>query len=522
MHYALGTYPDSDDEYEPNSADEEAEREIERLASAGAVPDSLDAQLAQMEVNQEAIGILHTPPAVEHPLGSGPQPTTDLAAMELLFKVARDDWASQGKTLFVFNDGTWTHEESAFQALVIRHKDLLGPKYGESCIGISNIQKLAKTKNCKDAHWTLGFDHLAQGLVPFSDGIYDVATRELREIERGDMLTQKFDFAAPTRDEDFRNERAQVESMLDDLFPEEQLKREVMTRVAESLFNCTNTHKYFVQLYGEGNNGKTTLMRILQTAFPIWVKMPSVEHLVVHGVRDADRPQPWLMDVMGARILGFEEPPRGAKFDGSLLKLLRGNGIVTGRGLYQGNVSYVPTYTIWLACNSPVEIAPSDQAVLNSLHSFHMPSYFKDPEASAPLGTVHVKKKIPNLEARFKGRAYKLALFDVLSDYFADYRRTHSLPALESHFSKSMSDIYRDDHPSVHEIFERCVTVDRASSVGTKHLLHVLQGKGYEDSLKALTLFLEEKFRRHTFVKRKRQNTGMVWMGLHVDDDDGY
>ena len=138
MHYALGTYPDSDDEYEPNSADEEAEREIEaeeRLArTGGAVPDSLEAQLAQMQVNQEAIGHLEIPAAVEHP-------TTDLAAMELLFKVARDDWASQGKTLFVFNDGTWTHEESAFQALVIRHKDVLGPKYGESCIGISNIQK---------------------------------------------------------------------------------------------------------------------------------------------------------------------------------------------------------------------------------------------------------------------------------------------------------------------------------------------------------------------------------------------
>ena len=85
-----------------------------------------------------------------------------------------------------------------------------------------------------------------------------------------------------------------------------------------------------------------------------------------------------------------------------------------------------------------------------------------------------------------------------------------------------MSDLYLDDHPSVHEIFERCVTVDRASSVGTKHLFHVLQGKGYEDSLKALTLFLKERFRRHKFVKLKRQNTGMVWMGLHVDDDDGY
>ena len=159
--------------------------------------------------------------------------------------------------------------------------------------------------------------------------------------------------AAATAASTVAEERAHLESILDDLFPEEQFKREVMTRLAESLFHCSNTHKYFVQLYGEGNNGKTTLLRILQTAFPQWVQMPSVEHLVARGVRNADAPQPWLIDVMGARILGFEEPPRGAKFDGSLLKLLRGNGVVTGRALYKGNVSYVPSYTLWLATNSP-------------------------------------------------------------------------------------------------------------------------------------------------------------------------
>ena len=56
-----------------------------------------------------------------------------------------------------------------------------------------------------------------------------------------------------------------------------------MVRLAESFFSPINTHKYFMQLYGEGNNGKTTLFRILQTAFPEWVKMPSVEHLVIKG-----------------------------------------------------------------------------------------------------------------------------------------------------------------------------------------------------------------------------------------------
>ena len=43
--------------------------------------------------------------------------------------------------------------------------------------------------------------------------------------------------------------------------------------------------------------------------------------------------------------------------------------------------------------------------------------------------------------------------------------------------------------------------------------MHVLQGKGYEDNLKALTLFLKEKFRRHNFVElrgKTREWSGWV------------
>ena len=332
------------------------------------------------------------------------------------------------------------------------------------------------------------------------------------------MLTSKFDFDAPTSREDVAEERAHLESILDDLFPEEQFKREVMTRLAESLFHCSNTHKYFVQLYGEGNNGKTTLLRILQTAFPQWVQMPSVEHLVARGVRNADAPQPWLIDVMGARILGFEEPPRGAKFDGSLLKLLRGNGVVTGRALYKGNVSYVPSYTLWLATNSPIEIEPTDEAVLNSIHSFKMPSCFVDEGKCAPLGTVYVRKKIPNLEARYTQRQDKLALFAVLCDYYELYKRA-GLPGLESRFSKPLSSIYREEHPSAKEVFERCIVEDPSASVPAKRLFSVMQENGYEDNHKALKLFLEEQYRNHAFVKVTRPKNKLTWSGLRVLDE---
>ena len=290
------------------------------------------------------------------------------------------------------------------------------------------------------------------------------------------------------------------------------MRHELLTRLAESFFCCTNKHKYFVQLYGEGNNGKTTLMRILQTAFPQWVQMPSVEHLVSHGgVTNSNAPQPWLIDVMGARILGFEEPGEKRAFNGSLLKLLRGNGIVTGRTLYKNNVSYVPTYTLWIAANDLIEVEPIDEAVLSSFHSFRMPSYFVDRGCSAPLGKRFVYDKIPNLEERFKDRAHKLALLFVLRDYYELYVRD-SLPPLTSDFS--LSRLYQEDHPSFDELFDRCFELDAASKVTGASIYSAMQAIGYKESKKKLTLMLEERFRGHNFVRVTKPNNVRTWVGI--------
>eukprot|EP00966_Prymnesium_polylepis_P223055 5159525-Prymnesium_polylepis.1 len=64
---------------------------------------------------------------------------------------------------------------------------------------------------------------------------------------------------------------------------------------------------------------------------------------------DADAPQPWKLDVMGARILCFEEPPPDRSFDGKLICKLSGGGVVTGRLPYGQNVSYLPTYRLAVA-----------------------------------------------------------------------------------------------------------------------------------------------------------------------------
>ena len=149
-----------------------------------------------------------------------------------------------------------------------------------------------------------------------------------------------------------------------------------------------------------------------------------------------------------------------------------------------------------------------------------MPSCFVDDGATAPLGTTYVRKKIPNLEARFKLRAHKLALFAVLSEYYELYCCS-GLPALDSGFSRSMCEIYREEHPRVHEVFERCVTEDKTSSVSAKRLFSVMQANGYEDTQKAFKLFLNNKYKKHKFVHVKLPNNIQTWNGLRVIED-GY
>jgi len=93
---------------------------------------------------------------------------------------------------------------------------------------------------------------------------------------------------------------------------------------------------------------------------------------------------------------------------------------VTGRANYGSNVTYVPSFRIIIAGNSPIEISPIDAAVLRSIHAFKMPSTFLD--AGDPrIGNNLCYEKVPDLHSRFRQRRYALALLLVLAEYYQMY-----------------------------------------------------------------------------------------------------
>ena len=108
----------------------------------------------------------------------------------------------------------------------------------------------------------------------------------------------------------------------------------------------------------------------------------------------------------------------------------------------------------------------------------------------------------------------------MLSDYYKRYQ-CDGLPPLESRFSKTLTAIYREEHPSIHEIFERCFVEDETSAVGAKRVFAVMQCNGYDDNQKKLKLFLEERYKNHNSVKKTMPKNVLTWKGLRVLDDVG-
>ena len=151
-------------------------------------------------------------------------PKSDWDALQVLLSVAGNCWKSCGKTLFIYNDGIWTPESGAsgplFTTLCTAHRERLGDRYGKSVYAINQLRLMALSANKVDKTWTHGFNQLPAGHVPFSNGIYDLETCQLRDYQPEDMLTEKFSFPAPTFADQYDAEYAEIQQIFTDMLPD--------------------------------------------------------------------------------------------------------------------------------------------------------------------------------------------------------------------------------------------------------------------------------------------------------------
>lgn len=120
-------------------------------------------------------------------------------------------------------------------------------------------------------------------------------------------------------------------------------------------------------LWGEGSNGKSTLVDLLNWLLGDYALVTPFASLLHTDQRRGGEPTPDLARMPGARLVSAAEPETGARFAESMLKQLTGGEKMTVRHLRQDFFEFKPQFKLCLSFNNKPYIRGQDEGIWRRL-----------------------------------------------------------------------------------------------------------------------------------------------------------
>ena len=197
-------------------------------------------------------------------------------------------------------------------------------------------------------------------LLGVANGILNLKTGELRPGQPEDRITQfspvKFDSEARC---------PLFEKFVSEVFEGDLTMIRYIQRIAGySLTGDVSEKAVFVH-HGEGDNGKTTLMKIIGSVLGRQLSaILNASALDSKHQRLGDG-----HDLPGKRMAICEETKKVMVIDEARFKLWSGTGVLKCRGLYKDDFEYQPQFKIWIGCNDKPIIRDMTPAMWDRIHT---------------------------------------------------------------------------------------------------------------------------------------------------------
>lgn len=196
-------------------------------------------------------------------------------------------------------------------------------------------------------------------LINFANGTLDLKTFELRAHRREDMLTRTLRIAF-----DPRAAAPMWERFLGEILPDEEIRAFVQRFCGYCLTGHT-TEQCLIVLWGDGSNGKSTLVEALRHAFgPYALEAAGETFLVSRKGRSTDNK---LADLRGVRLVTSSESGEGGRLDETLVKRATGGDELTANHLYAPTFRFHPNFKLWMSTNHKPEIVGQDLGIWRRL-----------------------------------------------------------------------------------------------------------------------------------------------------------
>jgi putative DNA primase/helicase len=190
-------------------------------------------------------------------------------------------------------------------------------------------------------------------ILPVENGTLELKSGLLRQSMPGDLMLN----AAPVK----FDEQAQCPlwtAFLSAVLPDAEVREFFQTMIGYCLTGDVGAQKFFY-LYGEGANGKSTAMDVIQSLLGRYYTNGNPS-LIVAG---KDEHSTAMADLHGKRVAAFSEVAESAKLNEVSVKQLTGGETIKARRMREDFWEFSPTHKIIISGNHKLSVSGSDNAI---------------------------------------------------------------------------------------------------------------------------------------------------------------
>ena len=262
---------------------------------------------------------------------------------------------------YSYSDGIWDRAEASvykrvvnaihalptiFRKMDIENKENI--KYYTSLLNTGRIKAVLEA--LRNDMRLATFPDERKGIFNFKRESYNCLTGKLSIYKKTDYLTHKSSISY--------REGAKCPkwiSFLNDIFQGDKDKiRYIQQLIGYSMTGMAD-REFLVFLKGEGRNGKSLMVEILEKLFGDYSYTLSSKALLSNKFSaNSSAPSPEMAGLKGKKIV-FTTESSGGYFDAALVKSITSGDTITARKLHKDSIQFSPTHVLWVMGNeSPV------------------------------------------------------------------------------------------------------------------------------------------------------------------------
>ena len=234
-------------------------------------------------------------------------------------------------------------------------------------------------------------------LISFKNKVYDVSEKRFRDIKKSDYISRNTGYLINENNND--DIQKDIDDILWSIFENKEIINYWLLTTASSLI--TNKFEHMMMNIGEGGNGKGLLSSLIKSSFGDYFYQTPNTFLTIDLEKDG--PNSTLANCNGRRYVLVTEPDnkKDCKFNIAFIKSLTGRDQITTRELFKTNITFKPTFTLYLQANDIPKLNKIDEGIVRRLKMINYPFKFVDNPSFE-----NERKKNYNLKDKLESKNY--------------------------------------------------------------------------------------------------------------------